>query len=171
MKKNKRLQYVLVGLVVLIWGTLAYQMINWQGGERAYSIPEKNYLSLQIDSTQQRDSFVVVGKYRDPFLEGSFYNSGTKKTSKTSNSKSKYHREAPPPLNGKGKPKQPKIAYWGYSINDNEITRVRISINNQIHTLKVNDQADKLIVHEMHKDHVLISWAGEKKVIKKEKDY
>ena len=67
MKKDKK-TYVLIGLVVFIWGILGVKVIGTLSAEEK---PLNNIAAPKIPmtvTTKKRDTFSIVALYRDPFL-------------------------------------------------------------------------------------------------------
>jgi len=161
-KDNKKVQYALLGLVLLIWGTVAYKMINWNAVGDGYAPTTLPTIPIADIEKVQRDSFVLQANYRDPFLSGKIKRVNKAPRTTTSSSK-KYNRKAPPPIAGlkkKGE-KPPQFKYLGFSLNDNEITRVRISIDGLAYTFKLNEKKQKIRVKEMYRDSVIIRYKGQ----------
>lgn len=162
-KDNKKVQYALLGMVLLIWGTVGYRMINWNSTGESYTASP--YASIPLIETDQikRDSFVIKANYRDPFLNGSRIKTATTSNKSSASSSKKYNRKAPPTVKGldkKSKVKPPEFKYLGYSLNENEVTRVRISIDGRAFTFTLNEKKEKIRVKEMYKDSVIIRYKG-----------
>ncbi|MEM1323513.1 MAG: hypothetical protein AAGG75_24825 [Bacteroidota bacterium] len=161
MKKNKRLQSILLVLVIAIWGAIVYQFFNYSGGEdfnAGYAYDSTPIVSL-LD--EQQDSFRIVADYRDPFLG---------KRIKVANQGGGASLAAPGPqnFNPQATP-PPNIIYQGYSINNNRITRVRVSLNGKTYTMQPNDKKDQLILKKMAKDSIIVSYQGQSMVIKRQR--
>ena len=161
-KDNKKVQYALLGMVLLIWGTIAYQMMSWNSTDKESAA--SNYTMPPLTKTNQisRDSFVIKANYHDPFSNNNSTKTSTTISSKGSSSK-KYERKTPPSvkaLENKSAVKPPKLEYLGYSLNDNAITRVRISIDDRAFTFKLNEKKEKIRVTEMYKDSIVIRYRG-----------
>ena len=179
-QKNKKLQYLLLGLVILIWGTLIYNFMSWSG-DAEYLVSE-DYTILPVNqgnSTTARDSFAIHLDWSDPFKanrSGKSRSSGSSSSSSAATApKKKYTRPAPPPIPGskedKAKAVFPTIVYKGYSINNSQITRVRVSIDGKTQTMKLSERKNKLQLTQMTKDSVVFVWEGEQKTILRKRGY
>lgn len=69
---KKKVNYILIPVVLLIWGYIAYIIINgFSKEEKTFTI--NNRLSpIEIDSVKS-DSFVLQANYIDPFLKNKTY--------------------------------------------------------------------------------------------------
>lgn len=170
-KDNKKVQYALLGMVLLIWGTIAYRMMNWNSTDEVYNFSSNAIVPIADANQNFRDSFVVKANYRDPFLEGKKFTPSTN-AANTGVSSKKYQRKAPPSVKGLEKKsgiKPPKLKYLGYSLNENEVTRVRISIDGKAFTFKINEKKEKIKVKEMYKDSVIVRHRGKEQTLYRKK--
>ena len=169
-KDHKKLQYTLIILLILIWGTIAYRMMTWGNSEDSFSLVGQEVLPLAVENELAQDSFVLKTNYKDPFLDNRVTTSTKISTGTSSTKSSKYKRKAPPVIpNRNTQKKMPTIQYLGYSINESQITRVRLSINQQTHTYKLNQTLAGVTVKEMYKDSVIIAWGGRQKTYPRKK--
>jgi hypothetical protein len=67
--KNKKLLYVLLPLVVVIWGCIIYKIYIQVNHKTSYAY-SGNGLSRMPVSGAITDSFTLTEGYRDPFLQG-----------------------------------------------------------------------------------------------------
>lgn len=166
MKKNKNVQYVLIGLVVLIWGTIAWQFVQMKNGNgNDFSIGEYNPSIVKSEKLVQ-DSFSLNLDYNDPFsVKKVFVKNRIPSASKT--------RRTAPELKNKKKVKRlplPKVTYNGFATNkNNRITKVQLRIDEKLHTLKVHDQVDKLRLKQVFRDSIIVEWQGKDHLVKRKK--
>ena len=168
-----------MGLVVLIWGTLIYNFVSWSDNTE-YLVSE-DYMTLPInqkDYQAPRDTFDILLDWSDPFKVGSSRRQSSGTGSATSSAgplKKKHNRPAPPPIpdskEDKKKPVFPQVTYQGYSINDSQITRVRVKVGEKTKTLKLNECYEDMTLTAMTKDSIALYWNGERKVILRERGY
>lgn len=163
-KDNKKLQYTLIVLIILIWGTVAYRMMNWNNSSDNFNFGNQETLPVIVENELKQDSFVLKTNYKDPFLDSRVASASPKiSTNAASKKSSKYKRKAPSTIPGRNAQKMPKIQYLGYSINESQITRVRLAVNQKPHTFKLDQTLKGITVKEMFKDSVVIAWKGERK--------
>jgi len=64
--KNKKLIYILIPLVLVVWGNIFYQLFGSAGGDDDEGeIPTDQ---KEIAREVKKDTFTIVADYRDPFL-------------------------------------------------------------------------------------------------------
>jgi len=166
MKKNKKVQYLLIGLVVLIWGTIAWQFVQMKNGNGTdFSVDTYNPALAQTEVLGQ-DSFSLNLNYSDPFsMQKVFVKNRT--TSPTAT------RRNIPKLKNKRKVKRlplPEVTYNGFATNkNNQITKVQIRIVDKLYTLKVHDQIDKLRLKQIFRDSIVLEWQGKEHLVKRKK--
>ena len=168
MKKNKNVQYVLIGLVVLIWGTIAWQFLEMKNGNGSdFSVGDYNPSLVKVEKLVQ-DSFSLNLNYNDPFSAKKVF----VKNSISSTTPTPVRRTAPE-LKNKKKVKKlplPKVTYNGFATNkNNRITKVQLRIEDKLHTLKVHDQVDKLRLKQVFRDSIILEWQGKDHLVKRNK--
>lgn len=169
-QKNKNIQYFLIALVVVIWGAIAVQFFNYQGGElTAYNGLHNNLPIARADAGEVFE-FDLNLNYDDPFLttkrKGSTSSSNIKSTKVSKQRISKYVQKK---INPQKKEKYPQVIYKGYSLNNNQITRVNLSINQKTVSMKVGASKDGLLLKETYRDSLLVSFKGKEKMIFRKK--
>ncbi|MFT4667547.1 MAG: hypothetical protein ACI9RM_002978 [Ulvibacter sp.] len=71
MKKNKNIQYVLVAMVVAIWGAVVFQFFNFkQDAPVSYEIDSSLPFRSMTDSSEL-ETYALQVDYKDPFWGGS----------------------------------------------------------------------------------------------------
>lgn len=166
MQKNKNVQYLLLILVLGIWGSIAFQMCDFLE-DNTVRIPTTQTLAILSNHSSERDSFTIAINYSDPFLGKQIQNFKTKK--KRPIKRSKYQRPVPPSKTAAQPSVMPKIVYQGYAVNGHQISMVRIAIDKKIYTLKQMTQKKGITVLEMYKDSIIVGWKGERKTIVRSK--
>jgi flagellar basal body-associated protein FliL len=84
--KNKKSIYILLPIVLFIWGTVMYQFFSFSGIDHK-TISESNGFKIKPLQLKERDTFSINVNYRDPFL-GKVHSSlpiSKKNTSKKTN--------------------------------------------------------------------------------------
>ena len=70
MLKNKRMTYLLIALVALIWGLVFYKIYSNFGGKKQVAKNVQQSV-VKIDNGQSDSIFTLLLNYTDPFLKGS----------------------------------------------------------------------------------------------------
>ena len=84
--KNKKNIYILLPIVLLVWGLVIYQFFSF-GNEGTVTEMSETNLDIKPIALEKRDSVAISVHYRDPFL-GKMYaplQGGAKKTGKQKN--------------------------------------------------------------------------------------
>lgn len=164
MKQSKGLQYVLFVLVAVIWGAIIYQV--WQ-----YLKPEDDgvdytsrHYAPQLNEVA-RDTYSLSLAYADPFT-GKL----TKPTARTSSESSRGRARSTSMNQGSEVLEEvtsipippPEVEYVGYSINNSQVTRVRLRINGSSMTFRLHEQKEGLFLQSMSRDSVVLDRAGER---------
>jgi hypothetical protein len=164
--KSKKSMYVLLPVVLGIWGTIGWKIYTGlQDKTQADAAPQKA-ASLLIDDAQA-DSIPLVAQYRDPFLDGSV----APRVQHASQDQKKQGVQANP------LPKQtlvetpaqwPQIAYNGLIKRNGEEKVVGfLNVDGQSHFVKPGDKAGAVTVVKLWKDSIQVSWNKLQRVIRK----
>lgn len=150
--KNKKSIYILLPIVLLIWGMLIYQFFS-------YSVPDE---ALENTSTEfnvkpfklkERASFTVNVAYRDPFL-GKMYVAPVSNQNKNSNKTKK----SPKPVETIV---WPTVLYKGMISDAKEKTKVFImTIAGHDFFMKKGDTANEVFLRDGDKESVYVKYKG-----------
>jgi len=152
--KNKKSIYLLLPVVLLIWGLVIYQFFSFSN-EPAPNAEEQNY-SLETLKIKERDTIPIVVNYRDPFL-GKMYGPhqktvGVKKTKRPV-------KETPPLV-------WPAIIYKGIvSDTKNEKKVFMLIINGRTFLMKKGSTENEILLIDGTKESVSVKYQGAKNVI------
>jgi hypothetical protein len=151
--KNKKNIYILLPLVLFVWGAVLYQVFSFtKSDEIVNSInPEFNVKPLKIS---QRESFDINVNYRDPFL-GKMYAAQTVAKVKTGISKIKKE----------SKPKEilvwPTILYKGMVSDSKEKNKIfMLIIDNKNYYMKIGDTENEIFLKSGDKESVYVKYKG-----------
>ena len=150
--KNKTKTYILLTLVLGIWGVIGYKILSAANPTSPDMVQQRVDVSFNPKAKIETDTFSIQTVNRDPFL-------GTLLVKKKSTPK-------------KIKPKTPliwkPIIYHGIISNQNNKAKVFIiSIENQQHLIKVGQTINEIKLVRGNNNSVLLSYKGEKKTISK----
>ena len=152
MKKKQR-TYLLLGLVLIIWGILGFKVIATLGLEeppKEVVVLDKPYnLMLPI---KKRDTFAIAANYRDPFL-------GTLPKSKKSKKvvKKKVSKPKPPKKN---------IVYSGsVAQNGTENRMFFVTINGQQHIMHKDQKINEVTLVWGSPESIKVKYPGHTETI------
>lgn len=150
--KNKKNIYILLPLVLFVWGAVLYQVFSFTKSDEIASIanPELTIKPLKLN---ERKSFDININYRDPFL-GKMYIVETVPKSKI------YHSKT-----SETKPKEPLvwpvIQYKGMISDSKEKNKLfMLVIDGKNHYMKIGDTENEIFLKSGDKESVYIKYKG-----------
>jgi hypothetical protein len=150
--KNKKSIYILLPLVILIWGMLIYQFFSYSATDEAIENTPTEF-KVKPFKLKERTPFTVNVKYRDPFL-GKMYVASVPSLKKKSN---KTKRE----------PKSeetivwPTVLYKGMIWDTKEKSKVFIiTISGHDFFMKKGDTENEVFLKDGDKESVYVKYKG-----------
>lgn len=157
MKKKKTL-YMMLPLVILVWGFVCYQLFSSFFTTPNYAKSEVKQL-IEIAEIE-KEAFVIVANYRDPFL-------GKQAKSKVINTSvvaAKTSKSSPVKMTKIW----PSIRYKGMIKNNNSDRRVGIfEVNGKEYLIKEKESVSDIKFLSITKHEVTVEFQKEKKTITK----
>ena len=163
-KKNKKAVYLVLPLVVLVWGYVFYQLFTYFVKEPNVALP---VATEKIDIEKMEvDTFSILADYRDPFL------GKVKRTTKRTTT-NQYKGSANPVrrnnvIRSGNKPVQvkewPEVVYQGMIKNNNSQHKVGIiQIDGQEHLVRKGDQINEMKIVDLNKGKIEVKYGKETK--------
>ena len=153
--KNKKLTYILIPLVLIIWGYLIYKIVSGlTGGDNEIIVP-KSQLLLAVPDTlgsEPKEIFVLKEVARDPFLNTVYKKRIENKTKKIVRKKVSW----------------PEIRYLGLVSNESDkksIGLIEIEGNNFF--FEKGDSNQDITLIKIDKNQVVLVYMGGRKVYSK----
>jgi hypothetical protein len=159
--KNKKLAYILLPAVILIWGAIFYRIFNAANGDEK-SIAAEGPHKGAASERSYTDTFSIIANYRDPFLG--------KLLSVTSDHPKPAikQQKAPDPKPQPVALAWPALAYSGMIKNQRSSMQLAIlHVNGQSHNVKTGETIDGVQVVRIFKDSVEVAFQKEKRIIRK----
>lgn len=151
--KNKKSIYILLPLVLLIWGTVMYQFFSFSATEEEVIVPT-NEISLKPIKAIKRDTFSINTNYRDPFL-GKVYTVKNDTVPK----KMKAVKVVEPLV-------WPNIQYKGIvSDTKDKIKIYMLVINNQTFLMKKGETQNEIYLKDGDRESVYVKYKGQLNLI------
>ena len=162
--KNKKLTYILIPVVILIWGLVIYRIFfeNRKTLERAV-IPEK--VTIQSKDTENKEQYTLIANYRDPFLSNApAMVEQDPENEKKENEQVNLRRQRAVMSNVRW----PDIKYGGFIKNDKENKyTILFSLQNQNYLVNVGDTIHNIYIKAFYRDSILVVYSNEEKIVKK----
>ncbi len=160
--KNKKLTYILIPLVIGVWGAIIYRIFNTIGGDGNTPIIAPSAMKIEQEEGFMIDTFALKLNYRDPFL------------GKTIAIRSENNTEFVKQINS-SIPKSltvtpsviwPSITYGGLIKNKNSDKQFGfVQINGQVNIMKVGDVINEVTLTKILKDSIEVKFGKQKRFI------
>lgn len=159
--KDKKVKYILIGLVLLIWGVIVFKILHMV--KPANDEVESSFMPVQKNTRNTGiDSFMIIADYPDPFLK-KYVQTYRKQSLATGNTKkSVLTKKASEAV------KWPNLTYSGHaSANSGNKSSVLIIIDGTGYIMKVNDVIKGVEMLAISKDSVKVKFSGMSKFVKR----
>lgn len=154
--KNKRNTYILLVVVLFIWGAVIYRFFNFMDNEEPAHEDRGMVFLPKKQSVKQRKQVVINTRYRDPFLGKLYVDNG--QTSKKPLRKRIKKVSAPLPL--------PNLVYKGLVTDSgNKKNIFMVLINNNIHLLKINETEQGIKILRGNRKEITVNFMGKQHII------
>lgn len=151
--KNKKTIYILLPVVLCIWGLVIYQFFSFSGTDVPVAASSKQY-NIKPVTVPKRDTFAINVNYRDPFL-GKMYLPNKKTVTK----KSRVQKPVAPIV-------WPHITYKGIvSDNQNKTKVFVVVIKGQTYFMKEKDTEAEVTLKNGNREFIEVTYKGEKNKI------
>lgn len=150
--KNKKNIYVLLPIVLLIWGIVLFQLFSFTTSDTITGSKSEEFTVKPL-KIAVRDTFGINVNYRDPFL-GKMYAPGSAVKIKSSNTGIKKTKKEVEIV-------WPVIKYKGLISDTKEKTKVFVLIiSGQNHFMKIGDTANEVLLKSGDKESVYVKYKG-----------
>ena len=150
--KSKRKTYILLIVVLAIWGILIYKFFSFTSPQDN-SVPSGPDITLTPFSAKPKDTFSIDVKYRDPFL-GKMYN-----PNHPANTKKKVYIPKEPVV-------WPTIIYKGIVSDNRDKNKVfMLNINGQTFFMNEKSVEQEVTLLSGNRNSVTVFFKGEKNTI------
>lgn len=162
MKKNKTSMYVLVPIVIGIWGYIGWKIYDGLKGKDAVNIPA---LGSAAPATKENvpDTFQLVANYRDPFL-GKAEVPHVANTGGTSVKKQDKTPQKPAAPVAAG---WPAVTYGGMIQKKQGPPFALVTVAGQSHLVKAGEKAGDVVVLSVSRDSIQVGWGKERRYFRK----
>lgn len=147
---KKKINVILIVLVLGLWGTIGYRYINNYFSDSDISLEGVN-VDKQLDLIIKRDTFLLEPIRRDPFLNSSLKPETQRRTS------SPMHKAvtAAAPENIRGESfTMPEIVYYGFIKSGNNEERAIVKVNGTILRVKKGQKLQNILIKSFSKKSV-----------------
>lgn len=160
--KNKKLSWILLPVVLGIWGAIGWQVYAAMKGDDGFVMNGADTVTITQSTSVIPDTFKLLLDYSDPFLDKSKTNI---KTVPINNNAATTTKKTEP---GVASMQWPAISYSGLVRQPNSDRMVGfLSLNGRTHFVKTGDVIDLIRVGIINKDSVEIVMGKERRFFRK----
>jgi hypothetical protein len=162
--KNKKMTYILIPIVILVWGIVIFKIFNYTDDSNGANTSPVFSASNEVLSLE-KDTFSIIAQYKDPFLgkNSNYYDSefGDESESQPENSTQvkvpELKKEEP-----KVAVKFPALVYGGLIYNaKTKKTIALLKINNREYLVNKGDNIDNVEMVEIYNDSIKIKYSNQ----------
>jgi len=155
--KNKKLTYILVPLVIIIWGGIFYRVFMYLNKTPDIN-PQTVSRSIENVSKEEIDTFSIIADYRDPFLDRKIKHEPSPVIQKTMSEEKHTKNNVIQKKNRTEKRiKWPEIRYGGLVQNPKSGNKVGlVKINGKDHLVKAGEIINDITVNSVFDDSVVV---------------
>lgn len=163
--KNKKLLYILIPIVLLVWGVIIYRIFNVVNGSGSNEVRKSSFVENTVNENLI-DTFSIHPNYRDPFIskrakKTTFENKITSTIIKPDLIKKVTNTV---PLSNKW----PSIVYNGLIKNEKSNKQLAlVQINGQSNILQLGNVAEGVELTKIFRDSIEVKFNSEKRFIRK----
>lgn len=151
--KNKKNIYILLPLVLFVWGAVLFQVFSFAKSDDIIPIANSEF-TIKPLKINQRQSFAINVNYRDPFLGKAYAPASSASLKKNSTKTAKSV-----------KPKEtlvwPTIVYKGLISDTKDKTKIfMLIIDNKNYYMKIGDTENEIFLKSGDKESVYVKYKG-----------
>jgi hypothetical protein len=156
--KNKKNIYILLPLVLFVWGAVLYQVFSFTNHDEIISSNNPEFIIKPL-KIKEREAFVINVNYRDPFL-GKMYAPETDSKLKATASKTKKAPAVKEPL------VWPVILYKGLISDTKDKNKIfMLIIDGHNHYMKIGDTDNEIYLKSGDKESIYVKYKGNLNII------
>lgn len=163
--KNKKLLYILIPVVLLVWGIIIYRIFNVVNGSNSNEVLKSSIIE-NVNNENLVDTFSIHPNYRDPFI--------SKRAKKTISENKITSTITKPDVIKKVSNtapisnKWPSIVYNGLIKNEKSNKQLAlVQINGQSNILQLGNVAEGVELTKIFRDSIEVKFNSEKRFIRK----
>ncbi|MDQ3109907.1 MAG: hypothetical protein M3R17_08425 [Bacteroidota bacterium] len=161
--KNKKTAYILVPIVLAIWGIIGWKVYAAMGGKDESNIVAISE-NVNVSKIDIPDTIELIANYRDPFLDDLKFEIRNSKL----NIRDSKSVKVEIPVLPKVIVSWPAIAYFGLIKRNSDGKTVGfLSVNGVSYFVQGGEGAGEVKVSKLWKDSVEVVWGKERRVVKK----
>ncbi len=162
--KNKKLQYILIPVVLLVWGLIIYRVVDFTKQDDPVEPQIVSNIQPKQNNGYAQDTFSLHANYHDPFLKNVRYTRPIYKNANTSNEKKEKKKVKTKPESNIALRRDilenirwPEIKYGGIVQNTQSGDKVGlIEVDKREFLIRKNDSVQRIFIKDIYKDSVIV---------------
>lgn len=157
-KMKKKLNFFLIGLLIIIWGSVIYKYFGKKESNKNLNFAELPLAKQNIRIDKIKDTFKLEFSGRDPFLNTKPVRERVFKAKQSKVVSKKSSKRVIASV------MWPKIEYYGFvKSNSSKSELVVIKINSRLHKVRKNQEIDELRITQTWSDSIEIEFQKKKR--------
>jgi hypothetical protein len=163
--KNKKLIYILLPLVIIVWALVIYR-IFFVGQTIPENITTTAKPLIKDSNKEERNTYKLIANYRDPFLGGIkqlIIETEDKETENNIENSNLRRRRT-----NLSRVRWPEISYGGFIEGDRDRkTTILLKISNRDYLVHEGDTIDQIFIKAFYTDSLIVIYNEEEKTLLK----
>lgn len=163
--KNKKLQYILIPLVILVWGLVFFKVFSHISRTEDFNHPAESTHESNPDTLT--DTFTIAASYRDPFYRKVPNQSGQNHVKDRSVIPGRVRQQIVAEINI-NHVQWPEIIFGGMIINEKDKSQIALlRVDGTDYLMKKGDEAMNIVVKSIFPDSIILFYNKEIKTFNK----
>jgi len=162
--KNKKLVYILLPLVIIIWGMVIYR-IFFENRKRPENLTSRARPALTSTEKTESKRYKLIANYKDPFLKNMEVvkaDAEEEKNEESNNLENLRRRRT-----SVSRVRWPEITYGGYINGNKNETTILLKVQNRDYLCNTGDTIANILIKGFYGDSILVLYNDEEKILKK----
>ncbi len=160
--KNKKVTYLLLALVAVVWGLIIKEVLVRVNGDNSNNFNYHKTITNTAPTNLSLDTFSIVANYRDPFL-GTIKRAPASKKKRIPSKKKTVKKPQPAP---KPVTDWSFVQYYGLATKDGS-SLAWMQLYGKSYHMKPGETNQNVKLLSINKDSIQVEFKGEKKFIKR----
>ena len=163
--KNKKLAYILLPIVVIVWGLVIYRMF-FEGRTKPENLTQFIRPIVKESVEEKSETYKLIANYRDPFLSNVVVSeviAQENKQEEQSGSNTNLRRRR----TSVSRIRWPEVKYGGFIEGNGEKQTILLKIKNRDFLAQKGDTIEQIFIKEFYGDSLVVVYSNEEKTLKK----
>ena len=165
---KKKLNYILLPLVLLIWGWVIYTVVSGFSNDNEGYVLQSSLPTVQMEEMTQ-DTFVLLANYRDPFLKRTYTNYSSGSSTTNNNPKKQTNNKKAETEKPKKKPVDFSFIRYGGRVKNQKTGKHvgMLNVNGRDFLVNEGEMVGQVKLIQLLEDSIKVSYQNNYAFIKK----